>query len=263
MGKELFHCSRVEFFREGKEGPSFLFSFLQQAEQCVTMTIKSHMREPFLQMRTTISPSYLIGTVPDVHVSLKRCVSEDCPTISRAFRGKLLPRYSASFQSQLPLVNLTNSSVVAGRKELFKVPLTPHGSIHNVHQQLPDQKYQALLSLPEFLNGLLEPLWGQQKVLYSLCFCHSSSLSKPQVLVVFQESPGPTKFESTLSTAWWLLLPPTTISGFLGYHQDSHQWLSYGLLLKLSIMAQSDSMLPHTCRSSFMAWVLFRMRHFS
>lgn len=90
-----------------------------------------------LQMRTTISPSYLIGTVPDVHVSLKRCVSEDCPTISRAFRGKLLqllPRYSASFQSLLPLVNLTNNSVVAGRKELFKVPLPPHGSIHNVHQ---------------------------------------------------------------------------------------------------------------------------------
>lgn len=219
-------------------------------------------------MRTTISPSYLIGTVPDVHVSLKRCVSEDCPTISRAFRGKLLqllPRYSASFQSLLPLVNLTNNSVVAGRKELFKVPLPPHGSIHNVHQQLPDQKSQALLSLPEFLNGLLEPLWGQQKVLlYSLCFCHGSSLSRPQVLVVFQESPGPTKFESTLSTAWWLLLPPTTISGFLGYHQDSHQWLSYGLLLKLSIMAQSDSMLPHTCRrSSYMASVLYRMRPFS
>lgn len=92
-----------------------------------------------LQMRTTISPSDLIGTVPDVHVSLKRCVSEDYPTISRAFRGKLLqllPGYSARFQSLLPLVNLTNNSVVAGRKELFKVLLPPHGSIHNVHQQL-------------------------------------------------------------------------------------------------------------------------------
>lgn len=149
MGKELFHCSKVEFFREGKECPSFLFSFLQQAEQCVTMTIESHMREPFLQMRTTISPSYLTGTVPDVHVSLKRCVSEDCPTISRAF-AQIFSKFSvsASFGKQC-----------CCRKEGdFKSTNPPHGSIHNVHQQLPDRKYQALLSLLELLNGLLEPL---------------------------------------------------------------------------------------------------------
>lgn len=160
MGTELSHCSKVEFFGEGKEGPSFRLSFLQQAEQCVTMTIESHMREPFCKWEPQSLPA-TSWVLFQMFMYPWKGVSEDCPTISRAFRGKLLqllPRYSASFQSLLPLVNLTNNSVVAGRKELFKVPLPPHGSIHNVHQQLPDQKYQALLSLPEFLNGLLEPL---------------------------------------------------------------------------------------------------------
>lgn len=147
MGKELFHCSKVEFFEKEKRVQASFSALSNRLNSVLPWQLNHIWGNPFANENHYLSQrphrycSRCCGTVPmrSTDTPSRRCVSEDYPTISRAFRGKLLqllPGYSARFQSLLPLVNLTNNSVVSGRKELFKVLLPPHGSIHNVHQQL-------------------------------------------------------------------------------------------------------------------------------